>query len=242
MNNEMMHRVIMRDHARRMGRGNRDNNRGQGNMQGDSRMNDQHMFPPQMYSNQYAMGGRVYDGNSRNRYTPRGFDSRESDFRFSNPASAEPDYARYSDNAMRNNRSDGHYFPSYPFEIAGRFGKEPYYPTYDYSSGSPYLTERELEDWAQRLLQSIEEKYKDIFKEQHIVKEAEEVGIHFDEFTKKEFYVTVLMMYTDYCKTLGSANFDVYLKLAKDWLVDDDIAVKGGEKLAAYHDKIVLGM
>ena len=60
--------------------------------------------------------------------------------------------------------------------------------------------------------------------------------------SKKEFYVTVLMMYTDYCKTLGTANFDVYLKLAKDWLVDDDIAVQGGEKLAAYHDKIVLGM
>lgn len=233
----MMHRIMMRDYARRgRGRG-RDMEDRARNMDRNREQQDFHMVP-QMYSNEYAMGGRAFDGNIRNRYTPHGFDSRVSDYRYSNPASAESDYERSSDRAMRDRRMDGHYY--YPFEVAGRFGKESYYPMYDY--GSPYLTERELEDWSKRLLYSIDEKYKDIFKKEHIIKEAEETGIHFDQFTKDEFYVTVLMMYTDYCKTLGNANFDVYLKLAKDWLVDDDIAVKGGEKLAAYHDKIVQGM
>ena len=239
----MMHRIMMRDQARRMGRG-RDNNRGQGDNRGqsDNRMSDQHMFPPQMYSNEYGMGSRVFDGNTQNRYAPRGFDSRGGNNRAGDMPYANPDYARYGDNAMSGRRSDGNFYTAYPFELAGRFGKEPYYPMYDFSSGSSYLTEQELDEWAERLLHSIDEKYKDTLKQEHVVKEAEEVGIHFDQFTKKEFYVTVLMMYTDYCKTLGTANFDVYLKLAKDWLVDDDIAVQGGEKLAAYHDKIVLGM
>lgn len=245
----MMHRVMMRDYARRNRNYNRDYNRGSENRMRDERygstmdhareQNDFHMLP-QMYSNEYAMGGRAFDSNVRNKYTPRGFDSRESDYRYSNPASAESDYERGGDRAMRDRRMDGHYY--YPFEVAGRFGKESYYPMYDYASGSPYLTEYELDEWSKRLLHSIDEKYKDTLKKEHIIKEAEEVGVHFDQFTKDEFYVTVLMMYTDYCKTLGTANFDVYLKLAKDWLVDDDIAVKGSEKLAVYHDKIVQGM
>ena len=70
---------------------------------------------------------------------------------------------------------------------------------------------------------------------------AQEMGIKFDKFNQEEFYLTALMMYTDYCKTLGTANMDIYLRLAKDWLEDDDVSVKGGEKLAVYHDCIVEG-
>lgn len=235
MNNDMMRRVMMRDHARGRSRGY--DRRGEDYRMEDARMTrDSHM--PQMYSNEYAMGGRAYDG-ARNRYTPRGFDSRESDYRSSDSTYSEPDYERGGDRAMRDRRYDGHI--QYPFEVAGRFGRE-FYPRYDFSSGSPYLTERELKEWGDRLLYSIDEKYKDTLKKDHVIKEAEEVGIHFDKFTKEEFYVVVLMMYTDFCKTLGTANFDVYLKLAKDWLCDEDIAVKYSEKLAAYHDTIVEGM
>ena len=240
MNNEMMHRVMMRDYARRNMR--RYDRRSE-DMVRDSapysedynRGGDYHM--PQMYSNEYAMGGRAFDGNTRNRYTPRGFDSRMGDSRYSNPASSESSYAQRSDNAMRNGRYDGHYY--YPFEVAGRFGKEHYMP-YDFSSGA-YLSDHEVKEWAARLLHSIDEKYKDTLQKERIIKEAEEVGIHFDKFTKDEFYVVVLMMYTDFCKTLGTANFDTYLKLAKDWLCDEDIAVKYSEKLAAYYDHIVEG-
>lgn len=238
----MLRRMTMRDYARynRGGRGRdsaeMDYNRG-GN-RGDYR------GMPQMYPNDYAMGDRAYDSNSRNRYTPRGFDSRSgADYERSNPAFAEPDYARGGDRAMRDREFDGHYgYPVYPFEIAGRVGRE--YPMFDHhmSGGTQYLTEHELKDWAKRLLSEVDEKDKSMLEKEAVLSKAETLGIEFEKFTKEEFYVVVLMMYTDFCKTLGTANFDIYLKLAKDWLCDDDIALRYSEKLAAYHDTIVKGM
>ena len=71
------------------------------------------------------------------------------------------------------------------------------------------------------------------------IKKAEEMGIKFEMFTPEEFYITTLMMYTDYCKVLGNASLDIYLRLAKAWLMDDDTQVKAGEKLAVYYDEIV---
>ena len=61
------------------------------------------------------------------------------------------------------------------------------------------------------------------------------------KFTEDELCLTTLMMLTDYKNTLGTANMDIYIRLAKDWLEDKDVAVKGGEKLAVYHDCIVEG-
>ena len=46
-----------------------------------------------------------------------------------------------------------------------------------------------------------------------IRKRANEMGIKFDKYSFEEFYVVVLMKYTDHCKTLGTANMDIYLKL-----------------------------
>lgn len=232
MSNEILRRKMMRDRMRSEQRDyGYDYNRG-GNM-------DSHMYPPQMYSNEYATGGRAYDGTTHNRFTPRGFDSRGTNSRYGDSTYSQSDNARYGDSAMRDRMSDGHYY--YPFEVAGRYGKVPYYPM-DHEGTSPYLTEHELKEWSERLLNSVDEKYKDNVRKDKIFSDAEIHGIRFDKFTKDEFYVTVLMMYTDYCKTLGAVSIDVYLKLAKDWLMDDDIAVKGSEKLAAYHDYIVKGM
>lgn len=104
-----------------------------------------------------------------------------------------------------------------------------------------YLSDSELEHWAEKLKKEVEEKDKQYLSKEHIKKRAEDMGVKFDKFSFEEFYVTVLMMYTDYCKTLGTANMDTYLRLAKDWLCDEDIAVKYGEKLSAYYNSIVKG-
>jgi hypothetical protein len=48
------------------------------------------------------------------------------------------------------------------------------------------------------------------------------------------------MLYDVYKKTLGRSP-DVYIKLAFDWLNDEDAELKGAEKLAVYHDDIVMG-
>lgn len=133
---------------------------------------------------------------------------------------------------------------SYPFEFRGRVDPyERYDRRYDMaSSEEDYLSDADLMEWSKDLLSEVEEKDKAFFTKDNIERKAHEMGIRFDYFTFAEFYTTALMMYTDYAKTLGTGNIDLYLRLAKDWLCDDDIAVKGSEKLATYYDYIVEGM
>jgi predicted nucleotidyltransferase len=59
-------------------------------------------------------------------------------------------------------------------------------------------------------------------------------------FSEKEVEVVAVMLLDDYKKTLG-ANPDLMVKLAFDWLDDKDAKIKGAEKLAVYHDEIVMG-
>lgn len=170
--------------------------------------------------------------------------SRSRDYEYEGPEYPNRDMAM---------RRDGHY---YPFEITGKMGYEeemfdPYYQDmmYDYArgrgrdyAGAEMLSNRELMDWSQKLMQDVEEKDKAFFKYENVEKKAKDMGIQFDKFSFDEFYTTVLMMYTDYCKTLGTANMDTYLRLAKDWLCDEDVAMRYGEKLASYYDNVVMGM
>ena len=152
---------------------------------------------------------------------------------------------------------DGHHV--YPVEFMGEFampyphdyarrrgmdirrgGRYSGYYTGDYAGDyGERLTREELHEWARKLEAEIEEKDRAMFSKENIIKKAREMGVKFDEVNEEEFYVTTLMMLTDYCKTLGTANMELYLKLAKDWLWDDDAEVQHGEKLAVYHDNII---
>lgn len=215
MNSDMMRRMMYRDQARR-------SRRGRSDMTG---------MPMSQRPDEYA----------RNRFEPRGFDSREQDYRYGDRPYDESDYARYGDSAMRDRHYMGNY--SVPFEVSGRYGRQYYVPDHrmDYGEEPTHLSEHELKEWAERLLQSVEPHYKSVVEKERVLKRADELGMRFEHFNKDEFYVTVLMLFTDFCKTLGANNIDTYLKLAKDWLCDDDIAIKYGEKLAVYHDDIVKG-
>ena len=112
----------------------------------------------------------------------------------------------------------------------------------NYAQGEKYLSDKDLKMWADKLMRDVEEKDKQFLSRENIRKRADEMGIKFDKYSFEEFYVEVLVKYTDHCKTLGTANMDIYLKLAKDFFEDDDAAVKYGEKLALYYDHIVEGM
>lgn len=169
----------------------------------------------------------------------------------------ESDYARGGNSGRGRGGRDGH--DVYPVEFMGKFampsrydyarrremdmrrgGSYSGYYTGDYAGDyGERLTREELHKWAKNLESEIEEKDRGIFSKENILKKAREMGIKFNEISEEEFYVTTLMMLTDYCKTLGTANMELYLKLAKDWLWDDDAEVKYGEKLAVYHDNIV---
>lgn len=111
------------------------------------------------------------------------------------------------------------------------------YAPYDYGGG--YLSKEELSRWEKKLYGEMEKGECEMLSREKIMKRAKEVGIKYDEFTEDEFVATVLMLYTDYCKTLGKANIDMYIKMAKDFLDDKDAGVKYGEKLTAYYDHVV---
>ena len=70
-----------------------------------------------------------------------------------------------------------------------------------------------------------------------ISQKAKQMGREMRDFSIEELEVVTLMLLDDYKKTLG-ANVDLMVKLAFDWLDDKDSEVKGGEKLALYHDLV----
>lgn len=129
----------------------------------------------------------------------------------------------------------------YPFEMRGGFGGHDYDYRMDGRKKSKMLSDDKLKKWSKMLLSDIEDKHKQFFKMETVITKAEEMGIRFDKFTPLELYVTVLMMFTDYNQALSTINVDIYIKLAKAWLCDEDASLQYAEKLAAYYNYIVEG-
>lgn len=157
-----------------------------------------------------------------------------------NPYGARGGYVRDS----RRGGRDYNYTPDYgEMDYARRGGRyDMAYDGADYGSmdyGKHHqLDEHTLEMWAREMLQEIEPVHHTKFKMDVVVKKSEEMGIRFDKFTPHEFYTTVIMLVSDFGKTLGMTNVDIYTRLAKDWLCDPDAGVRYGEKLAAYYYSI----
>lgn len=223
---------------------------------GDRRMGRDYANDPERFNNQrgedYARGrqyepieimGRFngYYGGAED-YARSG---REQDYNYGEDYNHGMDY-NYRNDYARNDRRDYAYEDDYARGRGRDYGYMPYFPQpymMDYASqGGEYLSDRDLQMWADKLMKKVEDKDKQFLSRENIRKRANEMGIKFEKYSFEEFYVVVLMKYTDHCKTLGTANMDIYLKLAKDFFEDDDAAVKYGEKLALYYDHIVEGM
>lgn len=97
----------------------------------------------------------------------------------------------------------------------------------------------DLEEWKMKLMHELEDSEKEIFKMDKVIKRAGDLRVDFSKFSEEELYVTVLMMYTDYKTTLGKGNVDVYIRIAKDFLCDEDASVQYGDKLMEYYEAIV---
>lgn len=156
-----------------------------------------------------------------------------------NPYGARGGYVDYDMNRRRD------YGMDYDNMDYARRGGRRDYADYDYGYDMDYrgmdrhnkseLDDRTVEMWSRELMNEIDPMHQQKFKMENIIKKAEEMGIRFDKFTPKEFYATVVMLATDFGKTLGMTSVDTYARLAKDWLCDPDAGVKYGEKLAAYY-------
>ena len=169
---------------------------------------------------------------------PKYEETRNYDYYNGDQYARENDY----DYAMNMNRRR-----NYAYEYDGRRAYDyarnrirDYAYDYGYDFGEyETLSEDELMEWSKELMQEVEPKDKAFFAKDNVKKRAETMNIKFDQFTPEEFYTTALMAYTDYKDVLGTTNLDVYLPVAKAWLMDKDSDLKGGEKLAAYYYYVV---
>ena len=103
------------------------------------------------------------------------------------------------------------------------------------------LTPEELNEWKMDLIDQLDSSAKGMFSEDMILNKARQMGMQVTDYTEEELVVTTLMLYTDYCSVCGKGNPEKYIKMADAFLMDQDAAVYGGEKLAMYHDCIVKG-
>lgn len=123
-----------------------------------------------------------------------------------------------------------------------------HYPPYDF--GYPMgdfgetLSVEELEKWNKKLLKKVEEKYRPFFTKENVMQRAKQKGYEMKEFGENELLTATLMQYTDLChylKPFVGENLDAYIGAGYGFLVDNDAAVKGAEKLAVYYEEFVMG-
>jgi hypothetical protein len=133
----------------------------------------------------------------------------------------------------------------YGYDMRGGYGRRDY-GDYGYDYGYPYgdfgevLSEKELEHWCKKLKENLSEQEKQMFSKEVISQKAKQMGKQMEGFGEKELEVVTLMLLDDYKRTLG-ANPDTMIKLAFDWLNDQDASLRGAQKLAVYFDEIVMG-
>jgi hypothetical protein len=122
-------------------------------------------------------------------------------------------------------------------------GRRDYGYDYGYDYGGDYgqtLSEKELDEWCHKLKSKLDDREKQMFSKEMITQKAKQMGKEMKDFGEKELEVVTLMLLDDYKRTLG-VNVDVMIKLAFDWLNDEDAKVRGAQKLAVYYDEIVMG-
>jgi len=100
------------------------------------------------------------------------------------------------------------------------------------------LTRKEMKKW-EKAMENSDGSRGFKFKEEQILPITQQHGIKFGkDFSEEEFVLAVNMLYSDYCKVLGG-DLQLYIKMAKAFLCDDDFDGTGSEKLALYYRYIV---
>lgn len=226
-------------------------------------------YMPRDYGmNDYAR--REYDMAMREGNMSQGHGGRRNDYGYGMPYAGVPAFYEqngqgYDMTGGRMRREmgsyqgmDGHHMPMqgqgmtyYPIEAMGTFngyygmnqhdfGRGQGGRRRDYGDYGEVLTEEELEHWCKKLKEQLDDREKQMFSKEAIMQRAKQTGRSMEGFGAKELEVATLMIYTDYKQSIGQ-NIDLAVRLAFDWLNDQDAAVKGAEKLAVYYDCILEG-
>lgn len=141
------------------------------------------------------------------------------------------------DNADYGYHMGGEHYQHYPREYRD-FGYRGYDYGYDYEQDNERLSEKELDEWCHKLKSQLDDREKQMFSKEVIIPKFKQMGIEMKDFNEEELYVMTLAQYTDHKQSIGQ-NPDLSIKLARDFMVDKDSNVKGGERLAVYYDTFV---
>ena len=197
------------------------------------------------YRNSYGSQGGYVDSSYGRDYTdyPKHYGS-ERDSRYDMSSYG---YGRTSDGHYPYKQYGEHHRPM-EYEMRGieEISARPYYGSdyrmdyrgeyNDYAKEGKEQYEKDLHKWIEKL-KGKETRFK-ISKEQ-VLQHAKQMGVKFDEFSEDEFYAVFLMLVSDF-KNIG-VEPTIYVRMAKDFLMDDDIAVSPSEKVCIYMYEIVMG-
>ena len=120
----------------------------------------------------------------------------------------------------------------------GMGGRMDYGYDYGYGDYGETLSEQELESWNKRLMEQLDEREKQMFRKEAIIPKFKQMGIEMKDFNEEELYTITLAQYTDHKQSIGQ-NPDLAIRLARDFMVDQDSNTKGSERVAIYYDTFV---
>jgi len=104
----------------------------------------------------------------------------------------------------------------------------------DYAEENYKLTPSEIRKWEKEL----KKENGSAFTTDQVRQIAQQQGIRFDEFTPELLTVIANMMYSDYGETV-KGDISTFVKLAKDFLCDEDFDGEPEEKAYLYYNAIV---
>lgn len=120
----------------------------------------------------------------------------------------------------------------------GMGGRMDYGYDYGYGDYGEALSEQELESWNKRLMEQLDDREKQMFRKEAIIPKFKQMGIEMKGFNEEELYTITLAQYTDHKQSIGQ-NSDLAIRLARDFMVDQDSNTKGSERVAIYYDTFV---
>ena len=108
------------------------------------------------------------------------------------------------------------------------------------------LRKRDYEEWKHKM-KNADGTHGEHFEMHQVERAAEQMGIQYRDYDKKDLCMTVNMLYSDFCEVIRQIRPDLspdkevtaYTKMAQAWLEDKDASAQGSEKLALYYYCIV---
>lgn len=144
----------------------------------------------------------------------------------------EYDYARSGGSNQYSGQSSRDYYGDMT-RRSGYFDYNTYDERGDYGEDEYKLTPTEIRKWDRELKQTGAK-----YTADQVRQIAQQHGIRFDEFTPELLTAVANMMYSDYNDTLRG-DITMYVKLAKDFLCDEDFDGTPEEKAYLYYNVIV---